>query len=42
VILTKCFGPVGEEKNLRGIFFPTEIKESKDYVNQAGKFVAFF
>jgi len=36
VILTKCFGPVGEEPVLRGIFFPTEIKKSKDYVNQSG------
>lgn len=36
VILTKCFGPVGEEPGLRGIFFPTEIRKSKDYVNQSG------
>ncbi|TVY78319.1 Aldo-keto reductase dtxS3 [Lachnellula suecica] len=36
VLLTKCFGAVGEEPGLRGIFFPKEIKASKDYVNQAG------
>ncbi|KAL3420602.1 aldo/keto reductase [Phlyctema vagabunda] len=36
VILTKCFGAVGEETGLRSIFFPNEIKNSKDYVNQNG------
>jgi aryl-alcohol dehydrogenase-like predicted oxidoreductase len=36
VILTKCFGAVGETPNVRGIFHPKEIRASKDYVNQAG------
>ncbi|KAE9377033.1 Aldo/keto reductase-like protein [Stipitochalara longipes BDJ] len=36
VILTKCFGAVGEEPSVRGIFYPKEIRSSKDYVNQAG------
>jgi aryl-alcohol dehydrogenase-like predicted oxidoreductase len=36
VILSKCYGPVGESPEIRGIFFPNEIKVSKDYVNQIG------
>jgi aryl-alcohol dehydrogenase-like predicted oxidoreductase len=36
VILTKCFGAVGEQTNIRAVFFPGEIRGSKDYVNQAG------
>lgn len=36
VILTKCFGPVGEVPGLRHISFPNEMKASKDYVNQGG------
>lgn len=36
VILTKCFGAVGEEPGLRHIFFPKEMRASKDYVNQLG------
>jgi len=36
VILTKCYGTVGEEPKLRGVFFPKEMQESKDYVNQMG------
>jgi len=36
VILTKCFGAVGEEPSVRGIFYPKEMRASKDYVNQAG------
>ncbi|KAL9625818.1 MAG: hypothetical protein Q9160_000138 [Pyrenula sp. 1 TL-2023] len=36
VILSKCFGPVGEEPNVRGIFHPDLIQKSKDYVNQSG------
>jgi len=35
VILTKCFGVVGEEPAANHIRFP-EIKTSKDYVNQGG------
>jgi len=35
VILTKCFGTVGEEPGIRGIEHPN-IGESKDYVNQGG------
>ena len=36
VILSKCYGPVGEEPDVRGVFYPGEIKKSKDYVNQEG------
>jgi len=36
VILTKCHGVVGEEPDVRGGFYPTEIRKSKDYVNQSG------
>jgi aryl-alcohol dehydrogenase-like predicted oxidoreductase len=36
VILTKCYGAVGEEPIIRGVFHPKEIRASKDYVNQAG------
>jgi len=35
VILTKCFGVVGEEPAANHIRFP-EIKTSKDYINQGG------
>src|ERR1700749_3384367 len=35
VILTKCFGVVGEEPAANHISFP-QIKTSKDYVNQGG------
>jgi aryl-alcohol dehydrogenase-like predicted oxidoreductase len=34
VILTKCFGTVGEELSIRG--YGDEVKKSKDYVNQFG------
>lgn len=36
VILSKCFGVVGEEPGVRHIAYPDAIKESKDYVNQGG------
>lgn len=36
VILTKCFGTVGEEPAIRA--FGTDIGKSKDYVNQGGEF----
>ena len=37
IILTKCYGPVGEEPGASGLFFyPDEIRSSKDYVNQSG------
>ncbi|KAK0117554.1 hypothetical protein ONS95_011891 [Cadophora gregata] len=36
VILTKCHGSVGETPEVRGFFFPKEIRASKDYVNQGG------
>jgi aryl-alcohol dehydrogenase-like predicted oxidoreductase len=35
IILTKCFGVVGEEPGANHIRFP-QIKTSKDYVNQGG------
>ncbi|CZT42938.1 related to aryl-alcohol dehydrogenases [Rhynchosporium secalis] len=37
VILTKCHGAVGEVPQVRGFFFPKEIRASKDYVNQGGE-----
>ncbi|KAK3503463.1 NADP-dependent oxidoreductase domain-containing protein [Neurospora crassa] len=36
VILTKCWGAVGETPDLRSFFFPSQIAASKDYVNQHG------
>jgi aryl-alcohol dehydrogenase-like predicted oxidoreductase len=35
VLLTKCFGTVGEEPGANHIKFP-EMKNTKDYVNQSG------
>ena len=37
VILTKCYGAVGEDPSVRAIMYPDKIAMSKDYVNQAGK-----
>ena len=36
IILSKCFGTVGEEPSVVHIKYPQQIKESKDYVNQGG------
>jgi len=36
VLLSKCFGIVGEKPGLRHITWPQEMKASKDYVNQGG------
>lgn len=36
VILTKCYGYVGEEPGTRGIMYGQKIAESKDYVNRGG------
>ncbi|RYN43345.1 Aldo-keto reductase [Alternaria arborescens] len=36
VILTKCFGYVGEDPGLRTIQYGTELPQLKDYVNQGG------
>jgi len=36
VLLSKCFGIVGEQPGLRHITWPQEMKASKDYVNQGG------
>ena len=36
IILSKCFGAVGEEPGVLHIRFPNEISKSKDYVNQGG------
>ncbi|CAG8953416.1 hypothetical protein HYFRA_00010165 [Hymenoscyphus fraxineus] len=35
-VLTKCWGTVAEEKDLRTFFFQKEIASSKDYVNNMG------
>ena len=36
VLLTKCFGYVGEQPEARGIEYLNEMLVSKDYVNQGG------
>jgi len=36
VLLSKCYGVVGEQPGLRHITWPAEMKQSKDYVNQGG------
>jgi len=36
VILSKCFGYVGEEPGVRGIMYGQDIAKSKDYVNRGG------
>ncbi|KAH7561741.1 hypothetical protein BM1_02845 [Bipolaris maydis] len=36
VILTKCFGVVGEDPGLRTIQYSKEMPQLKDYVNQSG------
>ncbi|KAK4507127.1 hypothetical protein PRZ48_000861 [Zasmidium cellare] len=36
VILTKCYGYVGEEPGVRGIMYGQKIADSKEYVNRGG------
>ena len=36
VILTKCFGYVGEDPGLRGINYANELPQLKDYTNHGG------
>jgi aryl-alcohol dehydrogenase-like predicted oxidoreductase len=36
VLLSKCYGTVGEQPGVLHIRYPQEIKRSKDYVNQGG------
>lgn len=36
VILTKCYGTVGEEPGINGIMYSAQLKTSKDYINQGG------
>ncbi|KAF2027692.1 aldo-keto reductase-like protein [Setomelanomma holmii] len=36
VILTKCYGYVGEDPGLRSIQYPKEMPQLKDYTNQGG------
>jgi aryl-alcohol dehydrogenase-like predicted oxidoreductase len=36
VILTKCFGVVGEDPGLRSINYGKELPQLKDYTNQSG------
>jgi len=36
VLLSKCFGVVGEEPGVLHIKYPEQIRNSKDYVNQGG------
>ena len=37
VILSKCWGYVGEQVDIDDVKYPEEMKLSKDYINQAGK-----
>lgn len=37
VILSKCYGAVGEEPGIRAVSYGQKIFESKDYVNKGGK-----
>jgi aryl-alcohol dehydrogenase-like predicted oxidoreductase len=37
VILSKCFGVVGEQPGLRHVTWAQEMNRSKDYVNQGGE-----
>jgi aryl-alcohol dehydrogenase-like predicted oxidoreductase len=37
VILSKCQGYVSEDISVRGFFYSAQMRESKDYVNQAGE-----
>ena len=37
VLLSKCFGMVGEQPGLRHITYPQEMGRSKDYINQGGE-----
>jgi hypothetical protein len=37
VILSKCYGYVGEEPSVRGIKYGQDIAKSKDYVNRGGE-----
>jgi aryl-alcohol dehydrogenase-like predicted oxidoreductase len=36
VVLSKCWGYVGEDPSLRAVFRLGEVRASKDYVNQGG------
>jgi aryl-alcohol dehydrogenase-like predicted oxidoreductase len=36
VLLSKCWGTVGEEPSIRAFFYQDKIRQSKDYVNQSG------
>jgi len=36
VILTKCYGTVGEQTDIRAVFYQDQLDLSKDYVNQYG------
>jgi len=38
VVLSKCYGYVGEEPGVRGILYGQDIAKSKDYVNRGGEF----
>jgi hypothetical protein len=38
VVLSKCYGYVGEEPGVRGIMYGQDIAKSKDYVNRGGEF----
>ena len=36
ILLSKCYGTVGEEPGVVHIRYPNEMKKSKDYINQGG------
>ena len=41
VVLSKCYGYVGEEPGVRGILYGQDIAKSKDYVNRGGECLSF-
>ncbi|KAF2866317.1 NADP-dependent oxidoreductase domain-containing protein [Massariosphaeria phaeospora] len=36
VIMTKCFGYIGEDPSIRTVKYPTELPQLRDYVNRGG------
>jgi hypothetical protein len=40
VIMTKCAHPVGEEPDVIGTAYPELLVQTKDYINQAGRYIS--
>ena len=41
VILTKCWGYLGEDIGINGFMFSAQMEQTKDYVNQGGELFKF-